>query len=312
MSAARQARPSGSFDELVELISSRMWWPGMDGDIEQYLSIEDARPTSGSAAATLPNVLYLRTGPVSVSLPPNGGKHETIGEDRLLQELRQHHNLKPTDATAVAELVVSAMADGLRQRHQSAQVQTLISSESIPRGLPHNLPAWATERPLPEGAAHGVGDFDAELEQAKRETAEYNTIRARQLREAGISESDEYYSMFVHTPDPLSVYEQLVKYPTESRSKGHLSLDRDLAIWLEWVENPDPVSNKQAFERATPIAKRLNGNFFASGKKLYHIAREGTPQLYVTPDKRIEMLQQAHDSLGHRGVYATQQLLSSD
>lgn len=44
---------------------------------------------------------------------------------------------------------------------------------------------------------------------------------------------------------------------------------------------------------------------------LYHNQRGETdkPQLVVERDKRMRMLNNAHDSLGHKGVYATQHLL---
>ena len=185
MSAARQARPNGGFEELFDLIFSRMWWPGLEGDVEQFLATENAQPTLSHSAATLPHILYLPNGPVSVTLPPGSNDQRILGADNLVQTLRQRHNLKPTDASAVAEMVISEMADGLRRRTSTPPVQALISSESIPRGLPHNLPTWAVDRSLPDGSAHGVGDFDVELERAKRETAEFNAARGRVLKEGG-------------------------------------------------------------------------------------------------------------------------------
>ena len=58
-------------------------------------------------------------------------------------------------------------------------------------------------------------------------------------------------------------------------------LDKDLETWLEWVEYPDLSKNKAAFDRASPIAERLQRQFFTSGHKLYRIAKGGVPQLYV-------------------------------
>nr|GAT49795.1 predicted protein [Mycena chlorophos] len=51
-------------------------------------------------------------------------------------------------------------------------------------------------------------------------------------------------------------------------------------------------------------------NFYLSRDgRLFRRGREGTAQVVVEPEHRMFMLKAAHDSLGHRGVYATKSLL---
>lgn len=50
--------------------------------------------------------------------------------------------------------------------------------------------------------------------------------------------------------------------------------------------------------------------FFADGPRLWRKDRQGAHKLVVNQPRRIFILRSAHDDVGHKGIYATQALVT--
>lgn len=110
------------------------------------------------------------------------------------------------------------------------------------------------------------------------------------------STSDNINSTTGQAPGPLS-------YDDFPRSTNSLKMDRHLAKVRQWHETLQrPVGmhdNKYA-----PFV-RYAQHFSLRDSRLWRKESQGKHQLVLEPDRRLSVLRQAHDEIGHRGVYLT-------
>uniref|UniRef100_D8QJM9 Integrase zinc-binding domain-containing protein n=2 Tax=Schizophyllum commune (strain H4-8 / FGSC 9210) TaxID=578458 RepID=D8QJM9_SCHCM len=310
LDCAHSAGHHGGFTEIYSTVAAKYWWPGIEADVEHYLTLCDYCAGRERMPESLPKCLYLTSGPVSVSREPATHSTTVSGVANLERELREKYGMSPAEVKSVAALVISDMADGLSRSplyHESEQERPELVEQTQ---VKPKLPAWAAQQPVPPGAARDLRDFEIELQKAAAETRHFNEIRAQQLRQQGHLESSDIYRAFIHQPCQTEVFEELVAEPVdERRPRLGNKMDTELETWLRWVQDPDPERNAVAFREAQPIAEKYSDRFFAAEGKLYKREKDAVPRLYVPRDKRIQMMTEAHDHLGHRGVYATEQLL---
>ncbi|KAI5823059.1 hypothetical protein K523DRAFT_255846 [Schizophyllum commune Tattone D] len=310
LECAHGAGLHNGFTKVYGIIAAKYWWPGLEADVEHYLTLCDYCAGRVKMPESLPKCLYLTSGPVSVSRESAAHSITVSGVANLERELRGKYNMSPADVKAVAALVVSDMADGLSRLPFMGAVEPT-TPESVGRVKPkHNLPAWAAQQAVPDGAARDLRDFEMELQRAAAETRHFNDIRAHQLQQQGQLVSSDIYKSFIHQPGQAEVFEELVAEPIDTvRPKLGNKMDADLEKWLRWVQDPDPERNAAGLRDAQPIAEKYSDRFFAAEGKLYKREKDAIPRLYVPRDKRVQMMTDAHDHLGHRGIYATEQLL---
>lgn len=125
----------------------------------------------------------------------------------------------------------------------------------------------------------------------------------------------EYFEQLISTtliPEENFRYdpEKSEPYPEDQRTKTAKLQDETLPLIKEWLMNPSfkpkEMSEKE-FERFT----RQAGNFFVDEEgRLYRRGLESAHKLVVEKDKRMYVIRASHDSVGHKGIYATQELIA--
>jgi hypothetical protein len=97
-------------------------------------------------------------------------------------------------------------------------------------------------------------------------------------------------------------------YPEEQRSRGAIEQDRKL-VWIrEWLNNrrfQPPGLTAKGQKKFVRLAQR----FVMYKERLYRRGASSQHRLFVEKNKRMYMMSAAHDHVGHRGFYATSQLL---
>ena len=103
---------------------------------------------------------------------------------------------------------------------------------------------------------------------------------------------------------------QIDAYPIESKSEQALLVEKNVNLVKKWLISKDRsiVENMQPAQQSK--FKNLCKKFFVSKKeKFYRRGKDMKHKLVVERNDRMYMLKASHDSLGHRGVYATQALI---
>ena len=111
-------------------------------------------------------------------------------------------------------------------------------------------------------------------------------------------------------PDKETDGGESVVYTEDHRSKEGRLQDERLPMIKGWLRNP-LAEPKGLDEKQLKNFIRAASHFFVTREgRLYRKAVDSAHKLVVDKDKRMEMLKMAHDSLGHRGFYATKTLIS--
>ncbi len=102
---------------------------------------------------------------------------------------------------------------------------------------------------------------------------------------------------------PLEQLPGPISYTDFPRSEISLKMDKRLALVREWHETLRRPSNMHDNDYAPFI--RYAQHFVLRDAKLWRKNNHGNHQLVLEPHRRLQVLQQAHDEIGHRGVYST-------
>jgi hypothetical protein len=97
-------------------------------------------------------------------------------------------------------------------------------------------------------------------------------------------------------------------YPEEQRTNGGKLQDERLPLIKEWLTTPF-VRNPVLDDRAYRNLVRAASHFFVSNGKLYKRGLDSAHKLVVEQSQRMYLMKASHDSLGHRGFYATKTLI---
>src|ERR1700744_4762844 len=99
-------------------------------------------------------------------------------------------------------------------------------------------------------------------------------------------------------------------YPEDHRSHKAIEQDARLLLVKEWLKDtmirPPGMEENQVYDRFMRFARRF---FLSQDGKLYRRGENSMHKLVVEKEHRMYMLRAAHDSLGHRGGYATSALI---
>ena len=159
-------------------------------------------------------------------------------------------------------------------------------------------------------------DFDYELEQASQQYMIEETMVQEHLREGKLPEAQAQFLINTRiNTEPLvfamdDISEEDVIYDESQRRLEAIALDKKLPGIMEWLQDtnkrPEGMSDK-AYRKFRNRAEK----FFLDGGRLYRKSDDGEHRLVVLDKtKRFSMMRAAHESLGHRGAYSTNDLLA--
>ena len=165
--------------------------------------------------------------------------------------------------------------------------------------------------------ALSVSCFEVEVAQA---------IKDRQLEEQMMqtylsqrSESDEssvqdkvlQMANQLLLPDKSDVdTDKSLEYPEEQQTKAGKMQDERLPLIKEWLTNPF-VRNPSLDDRAYRNLVRAAAYFFVTESgRLYKRGLDSAHKLVVEQSQRMYLMKASHNSLGHRGFFATKTLIS--
>src|ERR1700753_3031656 len=104
-------------------------------------------------------------------------------------------------------------------------------------------------------------------------------------------------------PDKREEYPEKIRTPEAIRQDQRLL---DLRTWLGDTSKRPQGYSKEDYARLIKYSRRF---FRGKDGKLYRRATDGENKLVVEKEHRMFVMRAAHDSLGHRGIYATKSLI---
>lgn len=162
-----------------------------------------------------------------------------------------------------------------------------------------------------------VGCFEQEVEKAAaRCQAESLMLQGYLKQESGSPETADQRAVWQLSSEmllpekPKGEAVEALAYPDEQRSKTGRAQDERLPLIKEWLS--EPFASKPGLdERTHRNLVRAATHFFLSGEgRLYKKSADDGPKLVVEQTQRMYLMKASHDSLGHRGFYATRALLA--
>ena len=164
--------------------------------------------------------------------------------------------------------------------------------------------------------ALSVSCFDVEVAQAiKNRQVEEQMLQEHLSQRSESDESSERDKVLQLTnqlllPDKSEVEtDEALEYPEEQRTKAGKLQDERLPLLKEWLTNPF-VRNPSLDDRAYRNLVRTATHFFMSKEgRLYKRGLDSAHKLVVDQSQRMYLIKASHDSLGHRGFYATKTLV---
>ena len=164
--------------------------------------------------------------------------------------------------------------------------------------------------------ALSVSCFEKEVSQAIEKKRLEHQLVLKQLSQMSESMQDSGQGQLLQfmsqlmLPDKSEIgLDSSLKYTEEHRTKGGMSQDERLPLLKEWLTNPF-VKNPSLDDRAYRSLVRAATHFFMSSDgRLYKRGLDSSHKLVVEKDQRMYLMKASHDSLGHRGFYATKALI---
>lgn len=98
-------------------------------------------------------------------------------------------------------------------------------------------------------------------------------------------------------------------YPEEHRTAGGISFDSRLPLLKRWLNDPS-LAAKEATPKEYDFWKRKGRNFFVNQEgKLYRRGIDGEHRMVIDQKDRMYVLRSCHDTVGHRGFFATKAMI---
>jgi hypothetical protein len=166
--------------------------------------------------------------------------------------------------------------------------------------------------------AGSVTDFEKEVTQAVERRQMEGLILLTQLNQKSESEKDFdqrqvlQYANELLLPDKSEIEnDDSLKYPEEQRTKGGQLQDNRLPLVKEWLTNPferNPALDDREYRSVVRTATHF---FLSKDGRLYKRGLDSAHKLVVVEkSQRMYLIKASHDSLGHRGFYATKTLVA--
>ena len=167
------------------------------------------------------------------------------------------------------------------------------------------------------------GDFQEECVEAFiSEARDTEAIKAAYDSEG--LEIPQYLMSHVRDEEPLLPEvkykldpESREEYPEDHRSEFAKGLDGRVELVREWLKDPmirppqfDPSKDKYSENNYRKFVRYASKFYLDKDSgKLYRKDEESGPKLVVAKEHRMYMMRSAHDSLGHKGAYATKGMI---
>ena len=181
------------------------------------------------------------------------------------------------------------------------------------------------EKFIPEGPEQTAGmaqsflDFRDEIAEARLQYHQEVTMIDQYIADGKVPAPQEIFlqkrkELEKETPLPFFGIDEEndggLEYDDRNRTDAAREQDKwipEIRAWLKDREYQPQGMSAKDFVRFT----RQASHFFVDDEgRLYRRSMDGEHRLFVDQDKRMAMLKGAHESLGHRGSYATHQLLA--
>jgi Integrase zinc binding domain/RNase H-like domain found in reverse transcriptase len=165
--------------------------------------------------------------------------------------------------------------------------------------------------------AQSVSCFEKEITQAVERRQMEGLMALEHLNQETISEKDERRMVMLQfvnqilLPDKaeIDIDENLV-YVEDHRTKTAKLQDERLPLLKEWLTNPfvkNPVLDTREYRKLVRTATHF---FLTDDGRLYRRGVDSAHKLVVDKNRRMYLMKASHDSLGHRGFYATKMLIA--
>jgi hypothetical protein len=167
-----------------------------------------------------------------------------------------------------------------------------------------NQPQWEEITPV----ALSASCFSKELSEARYQLELEKDMARKCLKEKDVPESQKRFIQQFVLRDAEPEIDSL-EYDESNRTEQGIEMDAKIPLFKAWVQDPKKrpkgMSDKQYFNFV-----RSAKHFFVDKQgRLYRRSVDDEHKLFVEKRDRTRMMHSAHDSLGHRGSYATRQLL---
>ena len=164
--------------------------------------------------------------------------------------------------------------------------------------------------------AESISCFEQEIVQAVNRRQMEGAMMLKQLNQkSGSLESHDHDQLlqFVNQmllPDKAEIeVDESLKYPEDLRTKSGRAQDDRLPIIKKWLSNP-LARIPGLDDRAHRHLVRSASHFFVTKEgRLYKKGLESAHKLVVDRSQRMYLIKASHDSLGHRGFFATKTLV---
>ena len=103
--------------------------------------------------------------------------------------------------------------------------------------------------------------------------------------------------------------EKRENYPEERRTAAAVRQDERLLDLRQWLKNPRVRPEGYSDKEYAKLVKLSRVHYLGKDGSLFRRSPDGQNKLVVPKDERMFVMKAAHDSLGHRGVYATKSLI---
>ena len=161
-----------------------------------------------------------------------------------------------------------------------------------------------------------ISDFEEDLTQAQYEAADFtDTIKQNMSTGRFGPERERFFEQMINTseipegklrfnPDSAEEYQE------DHRTKTAKLQDDRLPLIKEWLRDPSLRPEGLDDRQYLRFARQASNFFLDPDGRFYRKAIDSSHKLVVDKNHRMYMLRASHDSLGHRGFFATKNLIA--
>jgi hypothetical protein len=168
-----------------------------------------------------------------------------------------------------------------------------------------------------QGLAASVSCFEKEISQAVERRQMEGTMMLEQLRQKSGSYTDqdnESLLQFVNQmllPDKAEIdVDETLEYTEDHRTKSGKLQDERLPLVKQWLTTPLARIPGLDDKQHRNLVRTASHFFVSPDGRLYKRGLDSAHKLVVDQSQRMYLLKASHDSLGHRGFYATKTLIN--
>ena len=168
-----------------------------------------------------------------------------------------------------------------------------------------------------QNLAQSASCFEQEITQAVQRRQMEGLMVLKHLEQRSGSDKDQDHEQLLQfvnqmlLPDKTKLeHDETLVYPEDHRTKTAKLQDDRLPLLKEWLANPfvrDPVLDIREYRKLVRTATHF---FMTKDGRLYRRGVGSAHKLVVDRSQRMYLLKASHDSLGHRGFYATKSLIN--